>query len=261
MTKSREQRVRNGTLIPNSFQYPNMYIDWLSYYLTSEEEKVLNKAVREILGWEDKIATRRARIALSVFVEGKTSKKTGELTCLGCGLGLQTVRKALAALDQYRILVKEGDPTKDGQEYRIQDDADAIDWDGLAARREQWDKRNLKRTKAATQASMESRGITSDVGGNVARYPNPLGVTSHVTPGVASDVRGGVTSDVNKETQVETQKETEVSLSQDLWTRTLAQLQHQMPRATYDQWLADSEAVDRDDGLLRVQVRHRNGMA
>ena len=34
-----------------------------------------------------------------------------------------------------------------------------------------------------------------------------------------------------------------------------------MPRATYDQWLAGSEAVERSNGVLRVQVRHPNGVA
>lgn len=203
MTKPREQRIKEGTLIPNSFQYPNLYIDWLSFYLTPEEEKVLNKAVREILGWEDKIADRRAQIALSIFVDGKSIR--GEAVALGCGLGLGSVRKALAGLNKFGILVKQGDPTNAGQEFRLQDDVNGIDWAGLINRREKWDQANADRTNAATKASMEVRGITSDVGGNVTRYPSPLGVTSHVTPGVASDVPQGVTWDVNKETH-ETQE-------------------------------------------------------
>lgn len=36
--------MAENTLIPNTFQHHNVYVDWLSYYLTPEEEKVLNNA-------------------------------------------------------------------------------------------------------------------------------------------------------------------------------------------------------------------------
>ena len=56
--KTRQERIENGTLVPNSFQHPNLYVDWLHYYLTPEEVVVLDKAVREILGWEENISDR-----------------------------------------------------------------------------------------------------------------------------------------------------------------------------------------------------------
>lgn len=263
-TKTREERIANGTIVPNSFQHPNIYEDWLAYYLTPEEHKVLGKAIREILGWEDKIADRRARIALSVFVDGKT-KYDGETLCLGCGLGLHAVRKALDGLDRYRILQKEGDATQDGQLFYLQQDTNRIDWDGLAARREEWDEANAAKTRKATQASLESRGITSDVGGNVTRYPKPQGVTSDVTQGVASHVRGvvtsdvreGVTSDVNKETQIETQKESqEKDSSFSGWGDALKMLESMMPAAAFNQWFRGSTA-SRQNGVLTIQTRYQ----
>jgi hypothetical protein len=185
-------------LIPNSFQHPNILIDTLAYFLTPEENVVLAKAVREILGWHKRIELRKAPISLSVFIEGKFDKETGERLCYGCGLGIGSVRKALEKLDEFKILVKVGLPTQAGQTYWLQDDDTKIAWDKLKERRAEYDQKNQGKTQRATVASLESRGVTSDVRGNVRRNG---GVTSHVTP--------GVTSDVNKETQEETQKETQ----------------------------------------------------
>jgi len=174
-----------NNLVPNSFQCPNFLIDRLDYYLTPSETKVLVKAVREILGWNEKIPLRRSPIGLSIFVKGKPQKEV-----LGCGLGLGAVRDALENLDRFHILVKIGQPTQDGQMYWLQDDETKIDWDALQARRDKLDKKNKDRTEKATQKSLQSRGVTSDVRGNVGRN----------TP-ITSDVTQGVTSVVNKETQ------------------------------------------------------------
>jgi hypothetical protein len=137
-----------SSLIPNTFQHPNSYVDHLHYYLTPEEAVVLDKAVREILGWYDKITTRRARIAVSVFVDGKRNH-AGEVLCMGCGLCRSAVLKCLESLDRFGILIKEGSPNRDGQEYFLQENVDLIDWDGLKARREERDEQNRKRTRKA----------------------------------------------------------------------------------------------------------------
>lgn len=258
--KTRQERIENGTLVPNSFQHPNMYVDWLHFYLTPEEVVVLDKAIREILGWEEHISDRKARIALSVFVNGKVGVKSGKQLCLGCGLGLQATRKALAALNRYRILVKDGRPTQEGQMFRLQDKAHHIDWDGLEERRRKWDEANEKRTKSATKASLAARGLTSDAGGNVARYPNPLGSDpeSTTTPDsalreeITSDVGTSITSDVNKETQKDL-----YSICDDkdlLWEPILADLELQMTKATFDTWLSGSHLVATENGTWTVQV-------
>jgi len=142
-------------LIPNTFQHPNDYIDWLSYYLTPQEEKVLTKAIREILGWQDKIVERRARISLSVFVKGKVNRH-GKQLCLGCGLGISAVRKALSALNEYNILCKVGDPTEDGQQYYLQENWDAIDHEGLKERKDGKKEQNRARTEAAREAVLSN---------------------------------------------------------------------------------------------------------
>jgi len=176
----------------------------LAYYLTPQEQVVLQKAVREILGWKKKRIERQAHIALSIFVDGKFDEH-GNRQCYGCGLGEGAVREALKGLHKYKILLK-GIITQDGQLFTIQIDADAIDWEGLEVRREEWDEANRKRTEEATRKRKKKEGITSDVGGNVGRG----GVTPHDTTGVTSDDGEGVTSDVDKETQLETQLETQI---------------------------------------------------
>ena len=175
-------------LIPNSFQHPNILVDKLDYYLTAEETKILNKAVREILGWQKRIDSRAAPISLSIFVEGKFAEN-GERLCYGTGLSVNAVRNALEALNECRVLIKIGAPGQDGQLYWLQDDDNQVDWEWLEKRKAEWGAVNAKRTQKATAKSLQNRG-------NVGRYP------------LSSDDTLKVTSDDNKESHgkpIETQ--------------------------------------------------------
>jgi hypothetical protein len=162
-------------VLPNTFQTPNFLVDQLMFYLTSPETVVLLYAIRQILGYQDKIEMRRARISLSRFAH--------------CGLGQQAIRSAIKGLGEYKILEAVGEPTEDGQMYELQQNEDEIDWDGLTKRREEKETQQSSRTSKATSASLEARGITSDDRGNVGRNTPPT-----------SDVTGGVTSDVDNKT-------------------------------------------------------------
>ena len=167
----------NNTIIPNSYQKPNFFVDRLLYFLTSDEAKVLDLAIREIYGWRDSIAARRANIALSVFSEGKVSKSTGERVAWGTGLSVGTCRKCLDALCSFGIMVKIGAPSTDGQCYGLQENPDAIAWDALKARREELEERGKQRMTKA----LETRGVMCDItpnvphkgGGNVALQGTP----------------------------------------------------------------------------------------
>lgn len=169
-------------LIPNSFQHPNFYIDKLSYFLTPQENVVLDKAIREILGWDNKIEKRQARIALSIFVDGKFNRDTGERLCYGCGIGVGAIRLALMGLDEFGILVKVGKATPVGQLFRLQDDITQIDMAALELRRET---RGLERK----QQTAKAREVLSDNRGTVQQHD-----------GVLLDNRAGVLLDNNKET-------------------------------------------------------------
>jgi len=138
--------------LPNSFQHPNFYIDQLDQYLTSEESRVLTKAIREILGWHNTIGSRTARIALSVFLEGKFDTKTGKQLCGGVNLSRKAIIAALDTLHKYKILQKVGPKTHpNGQAYKLNINTDCIDEDGLKQRRQRMKTRNTKQTRYARQ--------------------------------------------------------------------------------------------------------------
>jgi len=165
-----------SNVYPNTFQHPNIFIDQIAYLLTAQEQSVLTRAIREILGWHDKAEDRQARIALSVFVNG-VQKKDGTRLSYGCGLGMSAVRKALAGLNTFNILIKVGDATNDGQMYKLNFDDATINWDALHTRATDKKQANKKRTK-------EGRGVLSDNRGIVGQKASVL---SDNTIGVLSD--------------------------------------------------------------------------
>ena len=164
----------SSKLIPNSFQHPNFYIDKLSYFLTPQENVVLDKAIREILGWDNKIEKRQARIALRIFVDGKFNRETGERLCYGCGLGISAIRKAIAALNEFGILIKVGDPCPIGQLFRLQDDIAQVKMAALELRREEQDAERKQRTAKARGVLSDNRGIVGQKGGVLS--DNTIGV-------------------------------------------------------------------------------------
>ena len=133
--------------IPNSYQTPNFYTDYLDQYLLPSETKVLFKAVREILGWHQSVSDRQADLSLSDFVEG-SFKATGERRSFGCGLSKESVHKAIKALCQYNIL-QFRQRTRTGTRYFLNLDTDTIDWEGLQQRKNIRFEKNLYKTVKA----------------------------------------------------------------------------------------------------------------
>jgi hypothetical protein len=167
------RKLPNGNwVIPNSFQTPNLLVDELMPYLEPIEVVVMLFAIRKILGFQEKIERGEANISLSVF----------EAT----GLGRGGIRAATEALDKYKILLKIGNPSEAGQLYRIQEDAEQIDWEGLRERRQARDKLQSERTVKATEGRAKKRGVTSDV-------PPYVGRNTPVTSDVPEGVRGTYT--------------------------------------------------------------------
>lgn len=146
--------TQKNEFIPNSFQVPNILVDRVMPLLKPEEYVALSFAVRHILGWEDKIARRRARISLSMFQQ--------------CGLPVNTLRTALDELDRFRILRRIGPPTQDGQLWELAFDDPDIDWEGLEQRKQRKSDVEKKRTQAARQARAAKRqaNARSSVGQN-----------------------------------------------------------------------------------------------
>jgi hypothetical protein len=165
--------------IPNTFQCFNMYVDRAMELLTDAELRCLLFATRHILGWKDRVSERAARLSLTAFENGFTDKNGKRYA--GVGLSRPVIIKAVDSLVNFGFLERVGKPTPKGQRYELSDGD--IDWSTLEARKAEKDNKNQKRIKKATAASLEARGVTSD-----------LPVTSHGTG--TSDVTGTGTSDV-----------------------------------------------------------------
>lgn len=140
-----------NSILPNTFQHPNIFVDRLMFYLTPEENAVLTFAVRRILGFQENISSRKDNISLSQFTSEIRSTKDGSVLSRGCGLGISAVREALDILLHCNILLPtttKPDPRK-GQEYWLQDDENNIDWDWLEKRKSERHESGLKRTEKA----------------------------------------------------------------------------------------------------------------
>lgn len=158
----------------DSFQQSKLAVDWLSYYLTPAEEKVLTRATREIQRGGN--TSQIARIPMSVFVSGR--RKEGTVLSLGCGLNKGTIRKALNSLNRYNVLRKVGWPTNKGQKYELVE-SDAINWNALERRRWDWDIENERRTVAARKVS------------NTKHSPIELNMPDAISPGYVYILKAG----------------------------------------------------------------------
>ncbi len=159
----------NDNLIPNSFQVPNVYIDRLMPLLTDTEFRVLMFAVRHILGWQDTIGQRAARLSLSAFESGYRGSE-------GVGLGRAAIVKALEGLERFGVLRRVGEPTRNGQMWEL---GEAFDWEGLKKRHSERQMKNRRRTQSA---------VSARAGNGVVRATNQKSGTSDVPESGLSDV-------------------------------------------------------------------------
>ena len=139
-----------STLYPNTTQVPNLVLDKYMPLLSDSELRVYLFAIRQIMGWVEHQATRRAHIPLSCFVGGDHCSD-------GCGLSEPAIKKALKALVQYGLLKKIGTPTQAGQEWELVFDESEIDHTGLIERRDAKKAKNKKRTAAGRAIAKEQR--------------------------------------------------------------------------------------------------------
>jgi hypothetical protein len=142
--------------VQNSFQTPNVYIDEVLSYLTSNEYKVLSYAIRRILGFQK----RQDRISISQFTHGVMKYDGSDYRDQGTGLCIGTVRKCLANLENFRLMIKleKNNPrNKQGDLWALQWDGN-INWTALKARKKQDLVANTKRvTKARTMRRTQEK--------------------------------------------------------------------------------------------------------
>jgi hypothetical protein len=138
---------KQSAFVPNSFQTPNVYVDQFASFLTPEEFKVLIYATRRILGFQK----RQDRISISQFTDG-TKSKDGETLDYGIGLSIETIKKCLANLVTFGLMVRleENDPkTNEGVLWSLQWDEDKVNRKALQERKEQKEKTDAERMAKA----------------------------------------------------------------------------------------------------------------
>lgn len=147
---NRFAQVNENGFLPNSFQTPNAIVDKYGPYLTSDEIRVWLYACRHILGWGDKISSRRRRISLSMFINGYGLFP-------GCGLNRGAIIQALNGLFKYGLLLKIGAATQDGQMWEIPSKETKIDFQGLLERRNLEIEKHVRKTIKARIALTKKR--------------------------------------------------------------------------------------------------------
>lgn len=168
--------MSDNTIIYESFQCHNKYIDEIQHLLSGDEFKILIFAVRHIIGWVDRIDSRRARISISMFENGFESRN-GRMFH-GCGLSKGAIIKNIKPLVKYGLLKKIGKPTHEGQLYEL---TSKYDLEGLQARQQSVFEANKKRTEKATKRAIAKRNNTGGMSDVPVTSDVPEGVTSEVT--------------------------------------------------------------------------------
>lgn len=143
-----------SAFIPNSFQHPNAYIDLYAAFLTGEEAKVLTYTIRRIIGFHK----RQDRISLSQYTDGIHTEE-GKALDYGTGLSKGAVRKALAELIKYGLMVEvsPAEPKKNlPPAYALEWESEKVNFEGLRARAEAKKRANTKRTKKARKTAREA---------------------------------------------------------------------------------------------------------
>lgn len=183
------------SMLPNSFQTPNVVVDRLLWLLSGDELKIVAYVNRRTMGFQ----RRQDRISLAQFTEG-TRSYSGEVLDYGTGLTKDTVRKALRALLKFGVIVEtaDNDRRNRGKEYALELDMSRIDWDGLKTRRRENGDVQRRRTRAAQEARRRSAaggggGLSDNTApGDVSRTP---AVLCDDTPHGPADITAGGLSD------------------------------------------------------------------
>ncbi len=143
-----------SNFIPNSFQFPNNYVDRFWHLLTPEERCVLVYIARRIFGF----GKSKDRISLTQFTEGLVTRD-GKRLDHGAGLGQDAVRRALAGLISYGLVV-EVEPAHYGRKlaacYALQLNSAQVDAEGLEVRAMERHDKNLNRTAIARNQRQEN---------------------------------------------------------------------------------------------------------
>jgi hypothetical protein len=239
----------NKDFVPNSYQTPNAYTDSCMAFLTSDEWKVLSFFCRRIFGFNK----RQDRVSVSQITDGIVSKE-GERLEYGTGLSAPTVRKCLAGLESYGILVKveENDPHKNkGPLYELQLDGDLIDLAGLMAR--DCEDAAANQAKMATARAARSSDPSNAITGVKKADPSNA-ITVPPSNAITGGVRNGITTQYPGLNPVQkTEKKDSVSFSEkNIWPKIQSQLQSEMSKALFETWVSPTFPIGWQGDVFKV---------
>jgi hypothetical protein len=151
-------------IVPNSYQKPNLYTDKLMRFLTGDEWKTLDYALRRTFGFQ----RDRDRISVSQFMNGNGRlDEAGEPVEFGTGLSREAQIRALNELMRFGILVElaPNNTQNHGRMWTLQLEESQVRFDLIWMRAECRQAQGRKRTEKARKAVGQGRSVQQTGGG------------------------------------------------------------------------------------------------
>ncbi len=143
-------------IVPNSYQKPNLYTARLMRFLTGDEWKTLDYALRRTFGFNKE----SDRISVSQFMNGNGRlDESGEPVEYGTGCHREAQVHAIDELIRFGILVPlaPNDAQKRGRKWKLQLDEAEVRFDLIQERYEAGQEKNRKRTAKARASRMAAQ--------------------------------------------------------------------------------------------------------
>lgn len=145
-------------IVPNSYQKPNLYTDKLMRFLTGDEWKTLDYALRRTFGFQREMD----RISVSQFMNGN-GRLDGEGVPVefGTGLSREAQIRALNELMRFGILVEMAPNNKQnhGRLWRLQLEESEVRFDLIHERAAGRQAAGRKRTEKAREAAAVGHAV------------------------------------------------------------------------------------------------------
>ena len=161
-------------IVPNSYQKPNLYTDKLMRFLTGDEWKTMDYALRRTFGFQ----RDKDRISVSQFMNGNGRlDEDGAPVEYGTGLSREAQIRALNELMRFGILVElaPNNAQNHGRMWTLQLEEAKVRFDLIWERAESRQAQGRKRTEKARRAAGQRRSVQQTGGGLSDR---PLRVVS-----------------------------------------------------------------------------------
>ena len=149
-------------IVPNSYQKPNLYTDKLMRFLTGDEWKTLDYALRRTFGFQREMD----RISVSQFMNGNGRLDgDGVPVEFGTGLSREAQIRALNELMRFGILVEvaPNNAQNHGRLWKLQLEESELRFDLIQERAAGRQAAGRKRTEKAREAAGSGRAVERSV--------------------------------------------------------------------------------------------------